>query len=406
MARRNAPEKCPGDCLLLRYLALAGDWFGPLRIFESLTVRAALAVVLSFILCLTLGPLFIRLMRRRHATEDVDKPDAEKLQELHNCKKGTPTMGGIFLVGSIALTILLCCDPENMLVLVGLFVLVAFAGLGFLDDYWKLRGWGKKGLVKRHKFGGQVILALLTVGVLSWGASSGWFGMSDQPAGNREEQIATATTERNLVKPTKLVIPFTKWNDVGPDFGIAYWLFAALILVACSNAVNLTDGLDGLATGCTITVAAAYTLLAYIAGNAMLCAFFRIPLVPGSGELFVYGAALLGGLAGFLWFNANPAQVFMGDTGSLALGGALAYLAIVTKHEITLVVAGGIFVFEALSVILQVASFRMFGKRLFKIAPFHHHLEYSGWKENHVVVRMWIVGAILSILSIGLLKMH
>lgn len=391
---------------MLRYLAQAGDLFGPLRIFESLTVRAALAVVLSFFLCLVLGPLFIRRMRRSHATEDVDKPDAAKLQELHNCKKGTPTMGGIFLVGSVSLAVFLCCDPENMLVWMGQFVLVAFAGLGFLDDYWKLRGWGKKGLVKRHKFGGQIILALFTVVVLSWGASSGWFGMSDQPDGSREDQIVSATTERNLTRPTKVVIPFTKWNDVGPDFGFAYWLFAALILVACSNAVNLTDGLDGLASGCTISVAAAYTVLAYIAGNATLCAFFRIPLVPGAGELFVYGAALLGGLAGFLWFNANPAQVFMGDTGSLALGGGLAYLAIVTKHELTLIVAGGIFVFEAVSVIIQVAGFRLFGRRVFRIAPFHHHLEYLGWRENHVVVRLWIVGWILSILSIGLLKMH
>lgn len=149
-----------------------------------------------------------------------------------------------------------------------------------------------------------------------------------------------------------------------------------------------------------------YSGLAYIAGNAMLCTFFRIPLVPGCGELFVFGAALFGGLLGFLWYNANPAMVFMGDTGSLALGAVIAYFAIATKQEITLIVAGGIFVFEALSVILQVASFRLLGKRIFKIAPFHHHLEYAGWKENHVVVRLWVIGAILSIISIGLLKMH
>ncbi|MCC8115853.1 MAG: phospho-N-acetylmuramoyl-pentapeptide-transferase, partial [Planctomycetes bacterium] len=223
---------------------------------------------------------------------------------------------------------------------------------------------------------------------------------------DRQEQVEGATTEKKVVPPTRLVLPFPKWNEVGPDLGMFYWLFAVLILLACSNAVNLTDGLDGLATGCTIMVVATYSILAYIVGNAMLCAFFRIPMVPGSGELLVYGAALFGGLLGFLWFNANPAMVFMGDTGSLSLGAALAYLAIVTKNEITLVVAGGIFVWEAVSVILQLASFRLYGRRIFKIAPYHHHLEYSGWKENHVVVRLWIAGVILSIISLGLLKMH
>ena len=391
---------------MLRYLALAGEWFGPLRVFESLTVRAALAVVISFILALILGPIFIRRMAVKCATEDVDKPNAEKLQELHFCKKGTPTMGGIFLVVSIAATVFLCCDPANPLVWVGQFVLIGFAALGFLDDYWKLRGWGRKGLIKRQKFFGQIVLSVATVSLLAYGSSSGRFRMTAQPEGDREEQIVAATTEKNTIPPTRIVIPFTKWNETGPDLGFGYWIFAAVILIACSNAVNLTDGLDGLATGCTIMVVAAYGILAYIVGNAMLCAFFRIPMVPGSGELLIYGSALFGGLLGFLWFNANPAQVFMGDTGSLALGASLAFLAIVTKHELTLIVAGGIFVFEALSVILQVASFRITGRRIFKIAPFHHHLEYSGWKENHVVVRLWIIGVILSIISIGLLKMH
>lgn len=392
--------------VVLRYLAVAGDLFGPLRVFESITVRAAIAVIMAFLLALVFGPIFIRRMCARDATEDVDKPDAAKLQELHGCKKGTPTMGGLFLVAAVALSVFLCCDPANPLVWVGQFVLISFAGLGFMDDYWKLRGWGRRGLIKRHKFAGETALALIAVGLLAWGSSAGWFGMTGQPKGDKEAEIEAATTEKNLVPPTRIVIPFTKWNDVGPDLGAAYWLFAALIIIACSNAVNLTDGLDGLATGCTLVVAGTFSALAYIAGNAVFCAFFRIPMVPGAGELLVYGAALSGGLMGFLWHNANPAQVFMGDTGSLALGAALAYMAIVTKQELTLIVAGGIFVFEALSVILQVASFRLLGKRIFKIAPFHHHLEYMGWKENHVVVRLWIIGAILSIISLGLLKMH
>jgi phospho-N-acetylmuramoyl-pentapeptide-transferase len=391
---------------LLRYLSLAGNWFGPLRVFDSLTVRASAAAITAFLAAVFLGPIFIRRMAERRATEDVNKPDARELQELHRKKRGTPTMGGLFLVAAVSLAAFVCCDPSSPLAWVGQFVLLSFAALGFLDDYWKLRGWGRQGLRKRHKFLGEVLLSSLTVGLLIWGASAGWFGMSAPPTGDHEADFIVATSERNLVPPTRLVIPFTKWNEIGPDLGAAYWLFAVLVMVACSNAVNLTDGLDGLATGCTAMVAGCYSILAYIAGNSMLCAFFRIPLVPGAGELFVFGAALFGGLFGFLWHNANPAGVFMGDTGSLALGALLAYLAIATKHELILVVAGGIFVFEALSVILQVAGFRLAGRRLFKIAPFHHHLEYSGWQENHVVVRLWIVGLMLAIVSICLLKMH
>ncbi len=391
---------------MLRYLTLAEASFGPLRVFESITLRAAVAVVLAFGLTLLLGPAFIRRMTRKNATEDVAKPDAEQLQKLHEGKSGTPTMGGLFLAAAVGLTMLLCCDTGSPLVWTGLFVLFSFSALGFVDDYWKLRGWGRRGLLKRHKLGGQAILALVTVLILARGGESGWFRMTAQPAGDSQAQIVEATTEKNTVPPTRIVIPFTKWNETGPDLGAVYWVFAALALIACSNAVNLTDGLDGLATGCTLMVAGTYSALAYIAGNAMLCAFFRVPMVPGAGELLVFGAALFGGLLGFLWFNANPARVFMGDTGSLGLGAVLAYLAIVTKQELTFLVAGGIFVFEAASVLLQIASFRLRGARVFKCAPFHHHLEYSGWKENHVVVRLWIIGAILSIISIGLLKMH
>ncbi|MDR1613776.1 MAG: phospho-N-acetylmuramoyl-pentapeptide-transferase [Planctomycetota bacterium] len=390
---------------MLRYLALA-EWFGPLRILDSITARAALAVIMAFFLALLFGPAFIRHMKAGKACEDVEKPDARRLQELHDCKKGTPTMGGLFLAAAVAITVFLCCDPGNPLVWVGQFTFIGFGALGFLDDLWKLKGWGRKGLIKRHKFLGEIGLALVAVLLLYMGSEQGWFGMTGVPAGDREADFEAITNSRNLIPPTRLVIPFTKWSEVNPDLGWGNWILAMIIIVACSNAVNLTDGLDGLACGCTGVVAMTYALLCYLVGNAMTCAFFRIPMVPGTGELSIFGAALVGGLMGFLWFNANPARVFMGDTGSLALGGVIAFLAIVTKHELTLIVAGGIFVFEALSVILQVAGFRIFHKRLFKIAPFHHHLEYSGWRENHVVVRLWIVGLILSIMSLGLLKMH
>jgi phospho-N-acetylmuramoyl-pentapeptide-transferase len=391
---------------VIRYLALAGEWFGPLRVFESTTLRAALATVLAFVIAIILGPGFIRRLAGRQATEDVSKPDAQRLEELHGRKKGTPTMGGILLVAAVGVSIILCCDPTQPLVWVGLLVLLGFGGLGFCDDFWKLRGWGKQGLTKRHKFLAESVLALLTVIILAWGTQAGWFGMTPPPPGDSEGDFERVTNQTSLIIPTRLVVPFTKWNSVNPDLGLGYWLFAFLIIVACANAVNLTDGLDGLAGGCTAMVSLTYAFLAYVAGNAIAAAFFRIPMVPGAAEISIYGAALFGGILGFLWFNANPADVFMGDTGSLALGAALAFMAIVTKHELTLVLAGGIFVFEALSVILQVGSFRLLGRRLFRIAPFHHHLEYNGWKENHVVVRLWIISIILSIMSLGLLKMH
>ena len=391
---------------MLIYLAKAADWFGPLRVFESITVRAAVAVFVSFGIALFAGPRFIAFMRRRNATEDDEKPDAAKLGELHGGKKGTPTMGGVFLVLAVSLAVFLCCDPASPLVWVGQFVFLSFGVLGLLDDYWKLRGWGKKGLTKRHKFGAAVILAALTCLFLAQGSSSGWFRMSTVPASDREADIEAATRSTETIPATRLVIPFTKWSETHPEFGFFYWVFAALIIVACANSVNLTDGLDGLATGCTIMVAITYAALAYIVGNALTCAFFRIPMVPGAGELSIFGTSLFGGLMGFLWFNSHPARVFMGDTGSLALGAAVAFLAIATKHELTLILAGGMFVLEAMSVILQVASFRLLGRRIFKIAPFHHHLEYSGWKENHVVIRLWIISVLLSIMSLGLLKMH
>lgn len=391
----------------MRYLANLASWFGPLRVLESITFRCAVAVILSFALSLLFAPRFIAWMRKRRATEDVDKPDAEKLNQLHNGKKGTPTMGGLFLIASVSLTVLLCCDPANPLVWVGQFILLGFGALGFWDDYVKLhRIGGRQGLSKRQKFAGQMILAFTASGLLALGSHTGWFAMSQIPVGDREADIEAATTSKSLISPTRLVVPFTKWNEVNPDLGFFYWLFVALILVACSNAVNLTDGLDGLAIGCSALVALTYCLLAYLVGNMVTAVFFRIPLVPGAGELSIYGGALFGGALGFLWFNANPAQVFMGDTGSLSMGAAVAFMAVATKHELALILAGGVFVFEALSVILQVGSFRLTGRRLFRIAPFHHHLEYGGWKENHVVVRIWIVGVMLAIMTLGLLKMH
>lgn len=364
---------------MLRYLAGFSNVFGPLRVFDSITFRVIVGIAMGFFLSLFWGEKFIAWMKNRRAVEDVTKPDSQKLHEMHEGKKGTPTMGGVMILGSMVCTILLACDLTNGWVLITLAVMLSFGALGFVDDYVKLTGRGKQGLSKSQKFLVQGFLAALA----AWGFSL----------------VAGANA-------TQLLIPFTKWSTVHPDLSYAYFALFIFVIVGSSNAVNLTDGLDGLASGVSIMVALCYTVLAYVVGNTELCKFFRIPNVVGSGELAIICAALAGSVMGFLWFNAHPARVFMGDTGSLAIGATIAFVALVIKHELVLVLAGGIFVIEALSVIIQVVGFRLTGKRIFKIAPFHHHLQFCGWHENHVVVRLWMLGAICAALALATLKMH
>jgi len=387
---------------LIRFLAAWSELYGPLRVFDSITFRAVVAVAVSFLLTLLLGRPFICRMLRLQATEDVSKPDSATLDRLHAGKRGTPTMGGLMVLVALAATILLTCDPLNPFVLLGLGILVGFGLLGFTDDYMKLRRLGRQGLGKRQKLLCQIVLAALVALGFWQCAASGYLKVTDvQREG--EESYRLESVEGGA---TRLLVPFTKWGETRPSLGAAYYLFFVLVIVACSNAVNLTDGLDGLASGCTIMVAAAYAVLAYVVGNAAMSWFFRIPFVPGSGELAIFCAAMVGAVMGFLWFNAHPAQVFLGDTGSLSLGAAIAYVALVIKHELVLAIAGGIFLIEAGSVLLQMASFRWTGRRIFKCAPFHHHLEFCGWHENKVVVRLWMIGVILTALALATLKMH
>lgn len=363
---------------MLRFLAEWSLQFGPLRVFDSIIFRSILGLFIAFVLCLLVTPYFIRRMRRDAVTENVSK-DLQSLQQMHSVKKGTPTMGGLMIVLGMTAAVLLCCDLSNWLVWTGLVVFLGYAGLGFLDDLCKLKGWGKRGLNKRQKLAGQFFFAI--VAVLLYASYAG-------------------------PDATKLLVPFTKWAEVQPDLGWAYYPFFVLVIVGCSNAVNLTDGLDGLAAGCMVPVTATFAALAYVAGTPSHCAYFLVPYVAGCGELGVLSAALIGALLGFLWFNAHPARLFMGDTGSLAIGGALAYVALASKQELILPVAGGIFVAEALSVVLQVFTFRTWGKRYLLCAPLHHHLELSGWSENHVVVRLWMIGGVLAAAGVILLKMH
>ncbi len=367
---------------MLRFLYELRDlaeWTGPLRVFRSITFRAALGTAFAFALVVLLGPAFLRWMKRLKATEDVAKPHSHRLEGLHSVKSGTPTMGGLLLLAGLVPATILFCDVTQVLVLGALGVVVLFGALGFVDDYAKLRGRKKGGLSKGEKLLAQTALAAAAAAVV-------W-------------SVSTPET-------TRLLIPFTKWAEVHPDLGLFYWVFFVVVMVGCCNAVNLTDGLDGLASGSTIMVGLTYTALAYIAGNAITAGYFRIPHVAGGGELAIMCAIMIGAVMGFLWYNSHPAEVFMGDTGSLALGALLAYVALVVKQELVLAVAGGVFVIEAVSVMLQVASLRLWKKRVFRCAPFHHHLEFSDWPENKVVIRLWLVGAILAALGLATLKMH
>lgn len=364
---------------MLRFLAEYSLQFGPLRIFDSITFRAVMGLLMSFVICLWLAPRFIRLMQKGKITENMHK-DLTALEDRHSSKQGTPTMGGAVMLLSLVASVLLACNIENWLVWDGLILVCGYGLLGFIDDYMKFKRIGKLGLSKRQKLFGQILIASIV---------AVFYGLCSNPA--------TAT---------KLLVPFSKWSSFQPDLGLLYYPLFVFVIVACSNAVNLTDGLDGLASGCTISVAATYSGLAYVAGNYKLCSHFLIPYIFGAGELSVVCAIMIGCLMGFLWFNAHPAKVFMGDTGSLAIGGLLGFIALVSKQELVLPLAGGIFVAEAMSVIIQVFTFRVWNKRYFLCAPLHHHLELSGWSENHVVVRLWMVGALLAAAGLGTLKLH
>lgn len=351
--------------------------FGPLRVFNSIIFASVLSLLGAFIASLWLAPKIIAFLARRKAIENMHKASV-LIERQHAEKVGTPTMGGAIIIVALIMMALLFCDLNSWLVWAGIIIFSGNGLIGFIDDYVKLRGH-KPGLNKKQKTLGLIIVAMIGVWIFS--------------------QTAQVDT-------TKILLPFTKWENVQPDLGWFYYAYFVFVIYACSNAVNLTDGLDGLASGCSITAAFTFAAFAYVAGNSGLCNYFLIPHVAGCGELTVLIFALIGAVMGFLWFNANPAKIFMGDTGSLAIGGLIGYLALASKQEIALIIAGGIFVAEAVSVIIQIISFRFWHKRVFLCAPLHHHLELSGWKENHIVVRLWMIGAILSAIALGTLKFH
>ena len=343
------------------------------NVFRYITFRSICGAITAFLIMFVFGPWFIRKMQKLQIGQVVrdDGPAS------HLSKTGVPTMGGLLILSSILVSTLLWARLDNPLVWLMLFIVVFFGFVGGLDDYRKISRKSSDGLSARGKlllqFLGAAVVGLF---VLLYPGFDG-----------------------------HLSIPFLK--NIRPDLGWFYVVFAMLVIVGASNAVNLTDGLDGLAAGPTVVSAAVYLVFSYLAGHVVLAEYLQIPYVAGSGELAIFCGALVGACLGFLWFNAFPAQMFMGDVGSLALGGSLGAVAIIIKQEILLAIVGGIFVMEAVSVIMQVGYFKMTkGKRIFLMAPFHHHFEKKGWHETKVVVRFWIVSIILGFLAIATLKLR
>ena len=351
--------------------------FAALNIFRYITFRSAMAALTAFTISLILGPVLIKKLKKLKVGENIRVEDSQRLHELQRNKQDTPTMGGLLILTAIFASTLLWADLLNRQILIVLFSTLWLGGTGFMDDYLKQVMKRSKGLTATAKLTSQIVLGLILGIILLLGAQ-----------------------QNNL----RLDIPFLK--DVSLNLDGFFIVFVILVIAGSSNAVNLTDGLDGLAIGIVVMVAIAFAVLSYVSGNLRFSDYLFIPYIKGSGELTVFCSAIFGAGLGFLWFNCYPASIFMGDVGSLALGGALGTVALLIKKEMLLVIAGGIFVLEAISVILQVASFKFFKKRIFKIAPVHHHFQFLGWQENKVIVRFWIVAGLLALLTIVTLKIR
>lgn len=347
-----------------------------LNLFRYLTFRSGGAVLTSLLISFIAGPKIIRWLKRR---QTYGQPIREDGPEGHLItKKGTPTMGGVMILLAVGVSTLLWADLTNPYVWVVLLVTLGYGLIGFMDDYLKVSKKNSKGLSGKLKLLGQFSIALV----------AGWWIIQTAPEASG----------------THLSLPFFK--NIFPDLGLLYLPFIMLVMIGSSNAVNLTDGLDGLAIVPIMIAGACYGLIAYLVGNAVFAEYLQIHFIPGTGELTVFCAALIGAGLGFLWYNAPPAMVFMGDTGSLAFGGAIGTIAVITKHEIVLAIIGGLFVLEAVSVIVQVASFKLTGKRVFKMAPIHHHFEKLGWPEPTIVIRFWIIAVILALVGLSTLKLR
>jgi phospho-N-acetylmuramoyl-pentapeptide-transferase len=345
---------------------------GVLNLFRYITFRSGAAVATALIIGLIIGPRFIGWLRVRQGKGQPIRHDGP---QSHLAKRGTPTMGGLMILTSLALSVLLWMNLANPYVWACLFVTLGFGMIGFLDDYDKVRKQKTAGVSGRARLLGEFVIA----GVASW---------------------IIVHTQDNF----QLYVPFL--SNLHPNLGYFYIVFAAFVIVAFGNAVNLTDGLDGLASMPVIIASLAFMMIVYLAGNAKFAVYLGIPHVPGAGDLAIFCGAMVGAGLAFLWFNAPPAAVFMGDTGSLALGGALGAIAVTVHHELVLGIIGGLFVVEAMSVIIQVFFYKRTGKRVFKMAPIHHHFEQLGWSEPTVVIRFWIIAFVLALAGLATLKLR
>ncbi|MGH8550275.1 MAG: phospho-N-acetylmuramoyl-pentapeptide-transferase [Methylococcales bacterium] len=360
---------------MLLYLAnLLTDWESGFRVFQYLTFRSILSTLTALIISFMVGPAMIRRLSARNIGQKV----RELGPESHFSKAGTPTMGGTLILVAIGVSTLLWADWQNRYVWAVLFVTLCFGVIGFIDDYRKITEGNSKGLSARAKLFWQSLVAIVTAVFL----------------------FNTST----IAAETQFIVPFVK--SVMVDMGWVYMVLAYFVIVGTGNAVNLTDGLDGLAIMPTVLVGGALGIFAYASGNANFAGYLAIPSLPGVGELVVFCGALVGAGLGFLWFNAYPAQVFMGDVGALALGGALGTLAVLVRQEIVLMIMGGVFVMETVSVMLQVLSFKLTRKRIFRMAPIHHHFELRGWPEPRIIVRFWIISVILVLIGLATLKLR
>jgi phospho-N-acetylmuramoyl-pentapeptide-transferase len=376
--------------LLYLFYHVLQPYFHALNVFRYITVRTALASITALLITLMLGPWVIR----RLSDLQIGQFIREEGPKSHQSKAGTPTMGGVLIVGSTVVPTLLWGDLENDYVWLAVLTMLVFGMIGFIDDYSKVTKKRNLGLTGQHKFSLQIIASCAIA-------------------------IALITLTASGTYSTQLSVPFFK--NFHPDLVIHsllstkyfWWLayfpfliFVALVIVGSSNAVNLTDGLDGLAIGCVVVAAGALTVLTYVTSFARFSEYLDIPHLPQVGELTVFCGALVGSSLGFLWYNAHPAEIFMGDVGSLALGGSIGMVAVAIKQEILLFFVGGVFVLEALSVILQVLSFRLTGKRIFRMSPLHHHFELGGWSESKTIVRFWIAALVFALFSLTTLKLR
>lgn len=359
--------------MLYKYLYPLVKYFSGFNIFRYITFRAAYAAITALLISFLFGPFLIKQLKRLKIGQEI----REDGPQTHLVKSGIPTMGGILIILSIIISVLLWQDLDSLYTWILILAVVGFGSIGFIDDYIKIKKKNSGGLQARFKLTGQFIFSLVIVVILFLGK-----------------------TEHT----TLLYLPFLKYPVC--DLSIFYIPVSVILLMGYSNAVNFTDGLDGLASGLVIFVGITFAILSYLTGRVDMTEYLNIPYIMDSGEITIICTALIGASVGFLWFNTHPAEIMMGDTGSLSLGGVIGVIALIIKKEILLIITGGVFVMEILSVIIQVTSYKLTKKRVFKMAPLHHHFELKGWKESKVVIRLWILGGLFALLSLSTLKIQ